>query len=221
MARTAAGLFLDLDGTLADSLPIMRTAYDRFLDHFGGTGSDAEFASLIGPPLKQVVSTLAVTHQLSPPTEELLATYWDVVSAAYQDVVPNPGAGDLLETARRLGLRTGLVTSSSVDLALDWLRRVALLEMVDTVVGGDETSRGKPDPQPYLLALKRTECKADQSLAVEDSLSGVRAAMASGIRTFLLSDAQYRVPSGVVVVPTLDDVRRFILENYPGQAGER
>ena len=214
MANIGVGLFVDLDGTLADSITVMRTVYSRFLERFGKAGSDTEFALLNGPPLDKLVATIAAAHQLSTPTEELLTTYRDLIEAAYKDVVPNAAARDLLETARRFGLRTGVVTSNSVNLTRAWLRRVGLMEMVDTVVGGDEVSQGKPNPLPYLLALKRTACDARESLAVEDSITGGQASIAAGLRTFMLSDAHHTLTHGVLPITTLGEVRDFLLRRY-------
>lgn len=49
---------------------------------------------------------------------------------------------------------------------------------------GGELARGKPDPLPYLTALRLLDASADQALAFEDSLAGVRSAAAAGIHTF-------------------------------------
>jgi beta-phosphoglucomutase-like phosphatase (HAD superfamily) len=211
MANSGSALFLDLDGTLAESISVMRLVYAGFLEGFGKTGNDAEFARLNGPPLQQVVASLAAAHRLSPPVDELLANYRSLIKAAYMDVVPKSGANDLFETARRLGVRTGVVTSNSTDLTWSWLHRVGLTEMVDAVVGGDETDLGKPHPEPYLLALKRTECEANKSFAVEDSFAGARAAMTAGLHTFLLSSTHDRHTSGVMAISGLDEVADFIM----------
>ena len=208
--RAGAGLFLDLDGTLANSLPAMRTAYARFLHRFGQTGSDAEFDSLNGPPLDRVVATLAVTYELAPPLDELIAIYRDTIRGVYDEVVPNDGAGQLLGTAKRLGLKTGVVTSNSAALTSAWLRRVGFLELIDTVVTGDDVSLGKPSPEPYLLALERSGCLTTASLAVEDSPAGARASIAAGIQTFFLSNSQENVPQGARAIACLNDVTEFL-----------
>ena len=205
-------MFLDLDGTLADSLKIMREVYARFLNCFGKTDSDEEFASLNGPTLQEIVVCLADTHQLSPPLAELLLIYKNLIQAAYEDVVPNAGAEYLIKTAILSGFKIGVVTSNSVDLTTAWLHRVGLLEHVDTIVGGDDVNLGKPHPDPYLLALQRTGCEACESIAIEDSLMGVRASMTAGIQTFLLSNAPDEMPDGVLVASSLEEVAAIILK---------
>lgn len=202
----AAGLFLDLDGTLADSLAAMRAAYERFLGHFAMTGGEAEFARLNGPPLPGIVAVLARSHGLADPPEQLTALYRGLIAEAYREVVPNAGAVDLLRSARGAGFHIAVVTSNGAALARAWLERAGLNEEVDCVVGGDDVHAGKPDPAPYCLALARTGCTAAKSLAVEDSPTGARAATAAGLRTVLLSTDCTEPPPGVTVVNGLGDV---------------
>lgn len=209
-----AGLFLDLDGTLADSLSVMRAVYARFLAGFGKQGCDGEFADLNGPPLRQVVETLAATHRLPLPVTELLSRYRALIDAAYEDVAATPAAGDVLETAKRLGIATGVVTSNATGLTQAWLHRVGLAGMVDVIVGGDAVRDGKPNPLPYRLALHRTGCTASVSFAVEDSCSGANAAVAAGLQTFLLTPPSGPVPAGIMPVRHLRDVADHIIDGH-------
>jgi HAD superfamily hydrolase (TIGR01509 family) len=186
MSGGARGLFIDLDGTLADSLHVMRAVYERFLAHHGRVGSRAEFDSLNGPPLDEIVRHLARVHGLGLPHGRLMALYTRMIDEAYGAVRPCAGAPDLLAAVRARGMKVAVVTSSSSALAGRWLRRVGLDALIDAVVGGDEVTRGKPDPEPYRLAMARCGCSAEGSLAVEDSPTGCRAALAAGLKTFFV-----------------------------------
>lgn len=186
------GLFLDLDGTLADSLPAMEAAYRALLRRFGREGSVAEFQSLNGPPAAIIVERIAKAHALPVSPDELLAIYRDLVAQAHRAAPPAVGARQVLERARKLEWTTAVVTSAASRDAREWLARVGLAEFVSVVVGGDEVRYGKPDPEPYRVALQRTGCVAQASLAVEDSASGARAALAAGLPTWLLGDRPNR-----------------------------
>ena len=188
------GLFLDLDGTLADSLPVMRAVYGRFLETYGKCGNDAEFITLNGPPLADIVAILKHKHRLEPPVGDLLDAYWPLVFKAYSEVRPNPGAGNLLDRATGLGWKVGVVTSSCDRIAQGWLRQCGLGNRVSVIVGGESVRTGKPGPEPYLLALKRSNCSAAVSIAVEDSPTGAQSAIAAEIPTFVVNDQ--RIPAG-------------------------
>ncbi len=195
-------LLLDLDGTLADSLQVMRRVYARFLGDFGRADSDAEFDSLNGPPLAEVVATLRRTHGLTPPAAQLLDRYRGLIDDHYRMVAAAEGAAALFAQARRHGWRVAVVTSNDRDRTLRWLDGVGLA--ADLVVAGEDVSEGKPSPQPYLLALSRLGCDADGSVAVEDSAAGIRGALAAGVETHALGWEQ--PPPGALALARLSDL---------------
>jgi len=183
------GLFLDLDGTLADSLPFMRQIYQQFLDGFGCHGSDEEFESLNGPPLPQLVAQLRQAHGLESPVESLILTYRSLLDEHYMSVPAAPGAAALLRAANERSWTAAVVTSSSAPRAERWLERRGLKGYIAAIVGGEDEMRGKPDPAPYRLALQRCGCSAAGSLAVEDSRAGATAAVSAGLATYVLAES--------------------------------
>ncbi len=186
-AAGGRGLFLDLDGTLADSMSVMKSVYLRFLGDHGISGGDAEFDSLVGPPLAEVIATLQDTHSLPGDLDDLVRTYGELIDQFYREVKPCAGARNLLETAKQAGWVIGVVTSSSRARAEGWIAAVGFSDYVSLVVGGDDVERGKPSPEPYLTALQRAGCEAARSVAVEDSPQGAAAAVAAGLGTFAVN----------------------------------
>jgi len=182
-----AGLFLDLDGTLADSLPALRSAYHGWLAGFGRQGSDEEFEACNGLPLPEVVRTLRAAHGLEGEPSALGHAFLRQVARAHAASPPRPGARGLLETARTRGLAVALVTSAPAEAARRWLAGHDLAELVDHVVGAGDAARGKPAPDPYRRALGLCGCAAPVSLAVEDSRTGVLSAVAAGLPTLVVA----------------------------------
>lgn len=206
-------LLLDLDGTLADSLGVMKTVYRRFMEGEGLTPSDAEFDRLNGPPIAECVRIIKDAHRLAPPHAELLARYQTLVDKVYASVPPSAGARELLAAAKARGWAVGVVTSNGEARTRAWLARAGLDGWIDAVTGGDTVRRGKPAPDPYLAALARAGCAAENALAVEDSPLGAASAMAAGIATLALAerpDATAGWPERVTFVASLADVRRRI-----------
>jgi beta-phosphoglucomutase len=182
-------VFVDLDGTLADSLRVMRQVYDQFLGQYGLQGSDSEFAALNGPPLTAVVRQLAITHKLTGDHAALLNGYSSIIDEAYLRVTPAADAADFLIKARDLRCTVAIVTSNSSARTATWLAQVNLAQFVDFVVSGDDVVNGKPHPEPYLLASRRAGCSIAKIVAVEDSIQGARSAVAAGLRTYVLADS--------------------------------
>jgi len=181
------GLFLDFDGTLCSSLDAMEKAYLTFMASVGLHGTTQEFSALNGPPLTDIILHLRAAHNLTDPTDELLARYRVLVDQAHAAAIPAPGARDLLNAGMERGWTIAVVTSAASASVQEWLRRHMLFDRVAVVIGGDSVRRGKPSAEPYLAALKATGCSARRSLAVEDSEQGVLSAMAAEIPTWMLS----------------------------------
>ena len=184
MAEARRGLFLDLDGTLAESLAVMRAAYFAFLEAYGRRGSDAEFESLNGPLLCDVVALLADRHGLGEAPERLQAVYEDKIDFGYSSVRPAAGARDLLQAAMVKGWTRVIVTSNSRARTRSWLLSTELNGYIDHIVAQDDVRRGKPDPEPYRVALRISGCRPEDSVAVEDSEAGLAAASACAITVF-------------------------------------
>jgi beta-phosphoglucomutase-like phosphatase (HAD superfamily) len=87
----------------------------------------------------------------------------------------------LLAWAEAEGLPVAVVTNAPRENALLLLRGLGWERRFSVLVIGEELERGKPDPLPYLTALARLGAAPCHAVAFEDSLSGVRAAVAAGI----------------------------------------
>ncbi len=92
-----------------------------------------------------------------------------------------PGAVQYLNDARTLGLKVGLASNSPSDWVIRHLTRLGLLDRFDHLSTSDYVKHIKPDPELYLVELQALKVKADEAIALEDSLLGVRAARRAGI----------------------------------------
>ncbi len=198
-------IFIDLDGVLADSLSVMRVSYQRFLKQFQVQGTDEEFSLLNGPPLAEVVRRLKAVHGLVDDVDMLLANYFEIIDQAYTDVVPSPGAQELLSKAKVYGCLVGVVTSNSTIRTQSWLKAVNLAHLIEFIVSGDDVKSGKPNPEPYLLAATRVACPPANIIAIEDSLQGAQSAVGAGLMTFLITklDESDVWPPGIVPIRSL------------------
>ncbi|MFM9038128.1 MAG: HAD family hydrolase, partial [Actinomycetota bacterium] len=122
----------------------------------------------------------------------------DRVVARLREAVPwRPGARELLAAVVSAGIPTALVTMSWRRFADEVVHCLPAGSFTATVVG-DEVNEGKPHPEPYLLAARKLGVDPRECVAIEDSPTGVRSALAAGCRVIA-------VPH-VVDVPTSLDV---------------
>jgi len=202
-----AALLLDLDGTLAHSLPAMFHSYREFLGRYGRSGSEREFEHLNGPTLATIVGTLADRHGLADSTETLLAAYRAILEDNYPRLVkPRAGADLLLAYAESRSLRIGLVTSSMRRIAESFLSAYRLSGYFSTIVAAEDVDLGKPDPLSYRRALEVLGVPPAAALAVEDSRAGALASTAAGIRTIFLKSGTSTPPVSPLVIACAVDL---------------
>ncbi|CAA7615981.1 HAD-superfamily hydrolase, subfamily IA, variant 3 [Magnetospirillum sp. LM-5] len=203
-------LLLDMDGTLADSLGIMRLVFARLMAELGLPDTDQAFDSLNGPPLWQCAKILVARHGLGLEAAAIHRRWLDILDEEYPNVRAMDGARELLDEAHARHWRCCLVTSAGRAMAREWLARSGLAPLVPLVVGGDDVARGKPHPDPYLAGLALTGAAAGDSLAVEDSPAGAMAALAASIPTCLVGSHQ-PLPDGARRLASLAEVRDLLV----------
>lgn len=169
-------VLFDLDGTVIDSgaiiLASMRHAAREVL---GEEPPDELLMAAVGGPGLE-----AQMHALAPDrVEELVRVYRAHNEPLHEELVCCPGMDDVLVRLKGEGRRLGIVTAkrrATVELAFNVL---PLEHLFDTVVGGDETARHKPDPEPLLLAAERLDVNPKECAYVGDSPFDIRAAQAA------------------------------------------
>ncbi|MBW8741258.1 MAG: HAD-IA family hydrolase [Acidobacteria bacterium] len=169
-------VLFDLDGTVIDSgaiiLASMRHAAKEVL---GAEPPDELLMAAVGGPGLE-----AQMHALAPDrVDELVSVYRAHNEPLHDELACCAGIEDVLVRLKDEGRRLGIVTAkrrATVELAFNVL---PIQHLFETVVGGDETKRHKPDPEPLLLAAQRLDVEAKDCVYVGDSPFDIRAAKAA------------------------------------------
>ncbi len=199
-----AAVFWDMDGTLVDTEPYWISAEHAIVEEAGGVWNDEYAHQLVGNDL--IVSAEFIRDNspvtLSPVEiiEELLTR---VIAQVAVHVPWRPGAVELLTALREAGVPNALVTMSWRSLA-DSVITALPTGTFAAVITGDEVEHGKPHPEPYLAAARALGVEVADCVAIEDSPTGVRSAVAAGVPTLAVPHI-VPVPSlvGAVQAPSL------------------
>ena len=183
-------VIFDCDGTLVDSEPLSRTAWERALEPYGYVITDADAEASVGLPYPRVHAFFAERAALPGADEfwtELSAELYELIDA---DLEPFDDAVNAARELRARGVPVAVASSSFRDRLHRTLSRAGLLDAFDAVVAGDEVEHGKPAPDMFLLAAERLGVEPAACVVVEDSPPGVQAGLAAGMITL----AVCRVP---------------------------
>jgi len=203
------GIFFELDGVLADSHSTLRRVFENFVASLEREMSDVAFDATIGRPVAMFIAQLKRDWQLPQKLDELIQRYNAMLDAAFLAIAPASNAAATLEAASAQGFKIGVVTANAAARSRRWLSGSGLVRFIDTVVHGDEICLGKPDPEPYLVALARSGCTRELSIAIENSAQGARSALSAGLRIFGLAPkdaAPIEWPEPVRLFSAVDEV---------------
>ncbi|HRO14798.1 MAG TPA: HAD-IA family hydrolase [Paracoccus sp. (in: a-proteobacteria)] len=195
-------LIFDVDGTLAETEELHRRAFNHSfaaagLDWHWDRGIYRRLLAVTGGK-ERIAHFIAHDLRRSPRDHDIAALHRDKTDryAALMEageIALRDGIGALIEDARSHGLRLGIATTTSrpnIDALIRATLRAASEDLFDAIAAGDEVQAKKPAPDVYLLALHRLGMAAPGAVALEDSLNGLRAARAAGLRC-IVSPATY------------------------------
>jgi HAD superfamily hydrolase (TIGR01509 family) len=188
-----------MDGTLVDTEPYWIRAEHELVAAHGGHWSHEKALQLVGRPLLDSAAVLQDAG-VDLPAEDIVDRLLARVTSEVRVRVPwQPGARELLVALAHAGVPCALVTMSYTVLAKEVVSHGPEGSFA-TLVTGDQVTRGKPDPEPYLVAAERLGVDPRRCVAIEDSPTGIASALAAGARTLGVE--------AVVAVPHLAGLSR-------------
>jgi sugar-phosphatase len=177
----AQALLFDNDGTLVSSIESVLRCWTRWAGEYGITPEEFARVELHGRPAAEIAADLL-------PAATVPEAVARIERLEVEDV-PNGGVHLLPGTREFLGALPGdrwaVVTSATRRLAEARLDAVGILPK--TLVAADDITRGKPDPEPYLLGARALGADPAACVVFEDAPAGLQAGRAAGMTTVALA----------------------------------
>lgn len=174
-------VLLDLDGTVIDSVALIRESHRHAVRTvLGEEWGDERLVANVGKPLLEQMAAFSPGR-----AEELYEVYreWNHANTAAL-LLAYPGIGEALGQLRAAGRRLGIVTSKSRDAVdLAWGVLPELAGLFDVEIAADDTGRHKPAPDPVLAALARLGAAPAGACYVGDSPFDIASGRAAGVVT--------------------------------------
>lgn len=203
---TVRAVLFDMDGTLVDSTEVVESMWAAFAERFG-VDLTALLAYSHG---RQTRDTVARFLPPGPDPDRVVADFERAELVRVDGVREIPGAAWLL--ASLASAPVAVVTSASRELAEVRLR-AAGLAVPDVLVPADEITRGKPDPQGYLLAADRLGVSPADCVVLEDAAAGIEAGVAAGGHTLVVGAHRSAITRGLPRVPDLNAVGATVTDD--------
>ena len=197
-------MIFDLDGTLVQTERLKALSYARaLLELCSDNVTEAQvieaFRDVVGLSRRQVAARLLAKFSAEGAAKQHAAEFgvhtpWQAFIQIrlryYESMVADPQVlrdnqwphnMALLESARRADCKVGLATMSHCQQVQHVLKALELTDSFDFIATRDDVEQGKPDPEIYLLTAQGVGVPASQCLVIEDSPTGVQAALNAGM----------------------------------------
>jgi HAD superfamily hydrolase (TIGR01509 family) len=168
----AAGVLVDVDGTLVDSNYHHTLAWSRAFRDRGRHVPLAVIHRLVGMGGEELLQTLGITDD----REAITSSWRSHFDALLPEVVPFEGAQELLRAIHATGLTVVLATSSPPDLLAVLRERIGADDVIDDTVTNDDVDQAKPAPDIFRVGLRKASLDPADAVALGDSLWDVQAA---------------------------------------------
>jgi HAD superfamily hydrolase (TIGR01509 family) len=216
----------DMDGTLIDSEPLWIEQERQLMESIGATWTHEDAIHCVGGPMARVDAYMrsklpsADLDKFGPLvlTNKLLQRMEDRLS---QDIPFTPGAFELVNEMKSVNLPLALVSASSRPLMNAALKSIGS-QLFDITISDNDVERSKPDPEGYVKAAVSLDVDISRSLIIEDSITGMTAAIASGAFVLGLPHVA-ELPHGPKVIhhPTLENLTMRDIANLFSLVHER
>jgi len=177
-------LIFDFDGLILETEEPVYQSWQEIFQEYGCTFTFDLFSAHIGTtdgafnPLVELESQVGKPlpgreiHQRQQAREMELVLKRSIL----------PGVLDYLESAKAMGLKIGLASSSECAWVTGHLSRLGLIDYFDSIKGSDDVQNTKPDPELFLTSINDLGVSPDQAVVFEDSVNGIIAAKKAGLQ---------------------------------------
>ena len=183
-------IIFDFDGVIVDSEVLVSKAFSKYFKKFGHSFKEEQFYKYAGNKTVEVINLLSAKYNIEN-KKKFTNEIYEIVSEVFsKDLKLVEGAKDYISKSDR---NHYIGSNSNKDRILDGLKIVGLDKtfLSDQVYSFDMVKRPKPDPDIYLKVLNDNSLDREETVIIEDSGVGVKAATAAKVRVFGLTAGKH------------------------------
>ena len=215
MTIEKSAVLFDLDGVTIDTEPLYTLSEIRLFKEYGVEIPKKDWSLFRGCSEEAFFDLSMARYGITENRDIFIQKGRKYVMEEFKKIIPFvPGFKNLISRISNNYI-TGLVTASPIHF-LDWIRKkIGLDNYFQYIISGEETEKNKPHPHPYLEMMNRIDVGPENTIIIEDSILGLRSALASGSHVIALKGS---VPTEYLkiahkIVDHLDEITMKFLED--------
>ena len=178
--RAFGGYIFDCDGTIADNMPLHYRAWSMAMADFGGEYPEELFYAWGGRPTAVIVGLLNEKYGLTLDVDETVQRKEKYYLTLIPEVVPVPEVLEIVKSMHGT-VPLSVVSGGHRELVEATLDVFGIRDLFQAIVCAEDYKRGKPHPEPFLLAAKLMSVPPEDCVVFEDSPIGIEAAKAANM----------------------------------------
>ncbi|MGQ9503333.1 MAG: HAD family hydrolase [Thermogutta sp.] len=183
-AQASLAVIFDMDGVLIDSYRAHFESWRIVAAEEGLQITEEQFSSTFGRTSREIIAALWGDRT---PGDDRIRELDERKEAAFRELIRDnfpimPGAPELLDALHAAGFGVGIGSSGPPENVALTVEKLAKRHVFGAIVTGKDVTRGKPDPQVFLLAAERLNVPPARCAVVEDAPPGIEAAHRAGMK---------------------------------------
>ncbi|XP_023000816.1 bifunctional riboflavin kinase/FMN phosphatase isoform X1 [Cucurbita maxima] len=216
LKMVVSGVILDLDGTLLHTDGIVSDVLKSFLDKYGKQWDGREALRVTGKTPYESAAVIIEDYELPCTSTELMSQVSPMFADRWCNIKALPGANRLIKHFTAHKVPMALASNSSrenietkISFHPGWKNSFSV------IIGSDEVTTAKPSPEIFLEAAKRLNLEPSRCLVIEDSVPGVAAGKAAGMKVVAVPS----LPKTTNLYSSADEVINSLLDFQPEKWG--
>jgi len=210
------GFLFDLDGTLIQSMHQHFLAWKLAFKKYGVKIKKNDYYYLEGSKLNEIVKTISTKKSFLNPDIESIIKYKESIYNSKAKIKFYFGVIKFIDKLINKKIKFGIVTAGQRERLYSSLPK-RFLNKFDVLITGNDTKKGKPHPDPYLLGCKLLGLSNKECIVVENAPLGIKSAKEAGIFCIGISSTVEKslLKEADIVIEKFDDLLKLeIIKNY-------
>ena len=204
-------VIFDMDGVIVDSEPLHVKAEKEVCRRYHVRADDADWLAFKGKTSVEIFSSIIGKYRINATPQQMAEDKLAIYLRMLGSVKLFAGLQNLLEYARQ-NYKVALVTSSRAVIQEAVFKKFGLSPFFDVVVTADIVAKGKPDPEPYALAMGKLGLNPEECIVIEDSDNGILSAKRAGAKVIAVTHSMERqkLEKADYIVDSLEEARHLL-----------
>ena len=183
-------IFFDLDGTLIDTEPLYFRFWKEACKYYGYELSDEEALNFRSRDSKNAAEYMSKISGGKLDYIIVRAKRIELMNGYFKDhpIQMKPGALEILNKFKNENKKIYIVTANTVEKSKGIIEPLGFMNLIDGIISAKDAPRGKPFPDPFLLACNIIKVKPSEVVVFEDSPNGLLSSHGAGCFTIMVED---------------------------------